>query len=124
MSPTRPDTLPNRRVVVTGMGTVCPLGNNWSDAWQAMIEGRSGVARLTQFDTEQFEIKIGAEVKGFRPEEIIPTKDLRRMDENSQFAVVSALEAVAGAGLVIDDANRDDVGVIFGTAGGGYGLLL
>ncbi len=121
---TRPESLPNRRVVVTGMGTVCPLGNNWRDAWQAMTEGRSGVARLTQFDTTQFEVKIGAEVKGFRPEEIIPTKDLRRMDENSQFAVVSALEAVADAGLVIDDGNRDGVGVIFGTAGGGYGLLL
>jgi 3-oxoacyl-[acyl-carrier-protein] synthase II len=106
------------------MGTVCPLGNNWRDAWQAMAEGRSGVTRLTQFDASQFEIKIGAEVKGFRPQEIIPTKDLRRMDENSQFAVVSALEAVADAGLVIDDGNRDDVGVIFGTAGGGYGLLL
>jgi beta-ketoacyl-acyl-carrier-protein synthase II len=120
----RPESLPNRRVVVTGMGTVCPLGNNWRDAWQAMTEGRSGVARLTQFDVSQFEVQIGAEVKDFHPEELIPTKDLRRMDENGQFAVVSALEAVADAGLVIDDGNRDDVGVIFGSAGGGYGLLL
>jgi beta-ketoacyl-acyl-carrier-protein synthase II len=120
----RPESLPNRRVVVTGMGTVCPLGNNWRDAWQAMTEGRSGVARLTQFDVSQFEVQIGAEVKDFHPEELIPTKDLRRMDENGQFAVVSALEAVADSGLVIDDSNRDDVGVIFGSAGGGYGLLL
>ncbi len=106
------------------MGTVCPLGNNWRDAWQAMTEGRSGVALLTQFDTSQFEVKIGAEVKDFHPEEIIPSKELRRMDENGQFAVVSALEALADSGLVIDQRNRDDVGVIFGTAGGGYGLLL
>jgi len=120
----RPEHLPNRRVVVTGMGTVCPLGNNWRDTWKAMAEGRSGIARLTQFDVSQFEVQIGGEVKGFHPEEAIPTKELRRMDKNGQFAVVSALEAVSDAGLVIDDANRDDVGVIFGSAGGGYGLLL
>ena len=120
----RPEFLPNRRVVVTGMGTVCPLGNNWRDAWQAMVDGRSGIARLTQFDVSQFDVQIGGEVKDFRPEEAIPTKELRRMDKNGQYAVVSALEAVACAGLVIDESNRDDVGVIFGSAGGGYGLLL
>jgi beta-ketoacyl-acyl-carrier-protein synthase II len=125
MSPAaRVEHLPNRRVVVTGMGAVCPLGNNWRDAWQAMVEGRSGIRELTQFDTSQFEVRIGGEVRDFRPEEAIPTKDLRRMDKNGQFAVVSALEAVSDAGLVIDDANRDDIGVIFGSAGGGYGLLL
>ncbi|HEY8172303.1 MAG TPA: beta-ketoacyl-ACP synthase II [Dehalococcoidia bacterium] len=113
-----------RRVVVTGMGTVCPLGNNWRDAWQAMVDGRSGIAHLTQFDVSQFEVQIGGEVKDFRPEESIPVKELRRMDRNSQYAVVSALEAVTDAGLVIDENNRDDVGVIFGSAGGGYGLLL
>jgi 3-oxoacyl-[acyl-carrier-protein] synthase II len=120
----RPDPLPNRRVVVTGMGTVCPLGNNVRDAWRAMSEGRSGIARLTQFDASEFEVQIGGEVRDFHPEEAIPTKELRRMDKNGQFAVVSALEAVADAGLRIDDSNRDDVGVIFGSAGGGYGLLL
>jgi 3-oxoacyl-[acyl-carrier-protein] synthase II len=113
-----------RRVVVTGLGAVCPLGNNARDAWNAMVEGRSGIARLTHFDPSQFEVQIGGEVRDFRPEEVIPTKDLRRMDKNSQYAVVAALEAVADAGLVIDDSNRDDVGVIFGSAGGGYGLLL
>jgi beta-ketoacyl-acyl-carrier-protein synthase II len=121
---TRPEHLPNRRVVVTGMGTVCPLGNNWRDTWKAMSEGRSGIALLTQFDTSQFEVRIGGEVKNFHPEEVIPTKELRRMDENGQFAVVSALEAVRDADLRIDDANRDSIGVIFGSAGGGYGLLL
>ena len=120
----RPETLPNRRVVVTGMGTVCPLGNNWREAWQAMVDGRSGIGPLTQFDVSQFEVKIGGEVRNFRPEEVIPTKELRRMDQNGQYAVVSALEAVSDSGLIIDESNRDDVGVIFGSAGGGYGLLL
>jgi 3-oxoacyl-[acyl-carrier-protein] synthase II len=120
----RRDHLPNRRVVVTGMGTVCPLGNNWRDAWAGMADGRSGVARLTQFDTSQFDVAIGAEVRDFHPEEVIPTRELRRMDKNGQFAVACALEAVADAALVIDESNRDDVGVIFGSAGGGYGFLL
>lgn len=124
MTNSRPESLPNRRVVVTGMGTVCPLGNNWRDAWQAMVDGRSGIGHLTQFDVSQFEVQIGGEVRDFHPEELIPTKELRRMDRNGQFAVVSALEAVADAGLTIDEGNRDDVGVIFGSAGGGYGLLL
>jgi beta-ketoacyl-acyl-carrier-protein synthase II len=106
------------------MGAVCPLGNDWRTAWQAMVDGRSGIARLTQFDVSAFEVQIGGEVRDFRPEETIGTKELRRMDKNGQFAVVAALEAVADAGLVVDDTNRDDVGVIFGSAGGGYGLLL
>ncbi len=106
------------------MGAVCPLGNNWRDSWQAMVDGRSGIAQLTQFDVSQFEVRIGGEVKDFHPEEVIPVKDLRRMDKSAQYACVSAFEAVADAGLVIDDGNRDDVGVIFGSAGGGYGLLL
>jgi beta-ketoacyl-acyl-carrier-protein synthase II len=106
------------------MGTVCPLGNTWRDAWDAMVGGVSGIRPLTQFDVSQFEVKIGGEVRDFHPEEVIPTKDLRRMDESVQFAVVSAQEALADAGLVIDDGNRDDVGVIFGSAGGGYGFLL
>jgi beta-ketoacyl-acyl-carrier-protein synthase II len=106
------------------MGAVCPLGNNWRDAWQAMVDGRSGIARLTQFDASEFEVQIGGEVKDFHPEETIPTKDLRRMDRNAQYACVAAAEAVADAGLIIDDRNRDDIGVIFGSAGGGYGFLL
>jgi 3-oxoacyl-[acyl-carrier-protein] synthase II len=120
----RPEYLPNRRVVVTGLGAVCPLGNNARDTWTAMVEGRSGIGPLTQFDTSGFEVRIGGEVRDFHPEEVIPTKDLRRMDRHAQFAVVAALEAVADASLVIDDANRDDVGVIYGSAGGGYEWML
>ena len=106
------------------MGTVCPLGNTWRDAWQSMVDGRSGIRELTQFDVSEFEVKIGGEVRDFHPESVIPAKDLRRMDENVQYAVVSAQEAVTDAGLVIDERNRDDVGVIFGSAGGGYGFLV
>jgi beta-ketoacyl-acyl-carrier-protein synthase II len=120
----RPEHQPKRRVVVTGLGAVCPLGNNVRDAWAAMLEGKSGIGALTQFDTGGFDVRIGGEVRNFHPEEAIPTKDLRRMDLNAQFAVVAALEAVDDARLIIDDGNRDDIGVIFGSAGGGYGLFL
>lgn len=89
-----------------------------------MAAGRSGIGPLTQFDVSQFEVRIGGEVRDFHPEEVIATKDLRRMDENVQYAVVSAQEAVADAGLIINEENRDDVGVMFGSAGGGYGFLL
>jgi beta-ketoacyl-acyl-carrier-protein synthase II len=120
----RPETLPNRRVVVTGMGTVCPLGNTWQDAWQSMVDGRSGIRQLTQFDVSQFEVQIGGEVRDFNPGAVIATKELRRMDENVQYAVVCADEAVKDASLTVDESNRDGVGVIFGSAGGGYGFLL
>ena len=113
-----------QRVVVTGLGTVCPVGNDVSSAWSALVDGRSGVTRLTKFDSPGFETAIVAEVRNFRPEEVIPTKSLRRMTLPAQYAVVAAQEAVADAGLVIDDSNAEEVGVVFGSAGGGYGFVL
>lgn len=114
----------DQRVVVTGLGCVCPLGNDVATAWQAMLDGRSGVGRLTKFDAAPFENDIVAEVRDFHPEEVIPTKDLRRMTIPAQYAVVAAQEAVADAGLSIDETNAVEVGVVFGSAGGGYSLLL
>lgn len=113
-----------QRTVVTGLGVVCPLGNDLPTAWQALVDGRSGVGRITKFDASAFENDIVAEVRNFHPEEVIPTKDLRRMAVPAQYAVVAAQQAVADAGLVIDDSNAADVGVIFGSAGGGYHLVL
>jgi 3-oxoacyl-[acyl-carrier-protein] synthase II len=82
----RIEHLPNRRVVVTGMGAVCPLGNTWPESWQALVDGRSGIRQLTQFDVSQFEVQIGGEVRDFHPEQTIPVKELRRMDKNAQYA--------------------------------------
>jgi beta-ketoacyl-acyl-carrier-protein synthase II len=118
-------TLPDeQRVVVTGLGTVCPLGNDVGTVWRALVDGKSGVGRITKFDASAFENDIVAEVRDFHPEEVIPSKDLRRMSVPSQYAVVAAQEAVADAGLVIDASNAADVGVIFGSAGGGYHIIL
>ena len=113
-----------QRVVVTGLGAVCPVGNDAPSAWAALVDGRSGVGRLTKFDASEFAVDIVAEVHDFHPEEVIPGKQLRRMTRPAQYAVVVAQEAVADAGLVIDASNAEEVGVIFGSAGGGYGLIL
>ncbi|MGB2694393.1 MAG: beta-ketoacyl-ACP synthase II [Dehalococcoidia bacterium] len=114
----------DQRVVVTGLGTVCPLGNDVATAWPAIVDGRSGVGRLTKFDASVLENDIVAEVRDFHPEEVIPTKDLRRMSVPAQYAVVAAQEAAADAGLVVDESNASEVGVVFGSAGGGYALIL
>ncbi len=113
-----------QRVVVTGLGIVCPLGNDVATTWEAMLEGRSGVGWLTKFEAPWFEPGVVGEVRDFHPEEIIPPKDLRRMTTPAQYAVVAAQQAVADAGLVVDDDNAAETGVIFGSAGGGYGLII
>ena len=113
-----------QRAVVTGLGAVCPAGNDVATAWTALVDGRSGVGHLTKFDAAPFENDICAEVRDFHPEEVIPSKDLRRMSVSSRYAVVAAQEAVADAGLVIDESNAEQVGVVFGSAGGGYHLIL
>jgi len=118
------DLSDEQRVVVTGLGTVCPVGNDVPTTWQALLDGRSGITRITKFDMEPFDVDIGGEVRDFHPEEVIPTKELRRMSVPSRYAVVAAQEATADAGLVIDGSNAEEVGVIFGSAGGGYHLIL
>jgi len=113
-----------RRVVVTGLGAVTPLGNDAASTWQALLHGRSGIAPITLFDASPFEVQIGGEVKGFRPEDWIPAKELRRMDRSAQMGVVAALQAVRDACLSIGEAESAGVGVIFGSGAGGHGLLL
>ena len=115
---------PEQRVVVTGLGTVCPVGNDVATAWAALVDGRSGVGRISKFDASSLAGDIAAEVKDFRPDEVIPSKELRRMTIPAQYAVVAAQQAVADAGLAIDDSNNEQVGVIFGSAGGGYSFIL
>jgi beta-ketoacyl-acyl-carrier-protein synthase II len=110
--------------VVTGLGCVCPLGNDARTTWRAMVEGRSGVGRVTKFDASVIENDIAAEVRDFRPEEVIPAKDLRRMTRPAQYGVVASQEALADSGLVIDESNASEVGVVFGSAGGGYGMVI
>jgi 3-oxoacyl-[acyl-carrier-protein] synthase II len=112
------------RVVVTGLGCISPLGNTVATTWESAIAGRSGVAPISHFDPRELKTRFAAEVKGFDPQEALGRREARRMDRYTQLAAVAVQEAVAQAGLVIDDSNRDRVGVILGTGIGGAGTLV
>src|SRR5262252_835234 len=107
-----------RRVVVTGLGAVSPVGNTVADAWSNLLAGCSGIDTITLFDPTSFGVRIGGEVKNFQAEEHIPSKELRHMDRNSKFALVAAREAVTDAGLDMSGECPERVGVILGTAAG------
>src|SRR5438270_6073355 len=88
-----------RRVVVTGLGAVTPVGNTVAESWTNLLAGCSGIDTLTLFDPSAFAVRIGGEVKNFKPEEHISSKELRHMDRSSKFALVATREAVADADL-------------------------
>jgi 3-oxoacyl-[acyl-carrier-protein] synthase II len=112
--------LEKRRVVVTGLGAVTPLGNNHKEFWRRLIAGESGVAPITAFDATDFSTRIAAEVKDFNAEELIGKKEVRRLDRYAQFAIVAAKEAIADAGLPTDDRElMRDTGVVIATGIGG-----
>ncbi|MBI4317250.1 MAG: beta-ketoacyl-ACP synthase II [Chloroflexi bacterium] len=113
-----------RRVVITGLGAVTPVGIGVEKMWTSLVNGRSGIARITQFDPSPFSVQIAGEVKGFNPADYFDGKELRRMDRCVQFAVAAAQEAVADAGLNIDDSNATEIGVIIGSAAGGIKTML
>ena len=109
----------NRRVYVTGMGVISPLGLNLESTWAGVSEGQSGIDFITAFDTEGFDTKFAAEVKGFEPEDYLDRKDARRMDRFAQFAAVAAQEACRHAQLDPRDMDPYKVGVIIGSGIGG-----
>src|SRR5229473_2979256 len=113
-----------RRVVVTGLGAVTPVGNSVLETWSNLLAGCSGIDTLTLFDTSAFGVKIGGEVKNFKPEELIPSKELRHMDRSAKFALVATKGALADAALDIAAECPERVGVIFGTAAGGLERVL
>ena len=114
----------SRRVVITGMGCVSPVGNNVNETWQSILAGKSGAAMITHFDASKHKTRFAAEVKGFDPVALFSAREARKMDRFTQFANAVALEALEHAGLKIDEANRDRVGVVIGTGIGGISTLL
>ncbi len=112
----------NRRVVVTGIGAITPLGNNVADTWENMKNGKNGIAPITLFDTEKFKAKLGAEVKDFNPKEYLEVNDILRTDRYAQFAVAAAQQAVEESGIegIVDPEHFS---VIFGTGIGGIGTF-
>ena len=112
------------RIVITGMGAVTPVGNTVCDMWEALLAGRSGIGPVTQFDTSDLDTHIAAEVKGFDPLDVMDRKEARRAHRCVQMAVGAAREAVRQARLMIDQFNRDRIGVVIGTALGGATMML
>jgi beta-ketoacyl-acyl-carrier-protein synthase II len=119
-----------RRVVVTGLGIVSPVGIGAEASWEALVSGTSGIDRITRFDPSAFEVDIAGEVTGFDPEQYMDAKDVRRHDRNTHFAVAATGEALREAGLLGDDArvtadvDANRFGMVFGTGIGGIGILL
>ncbi|HLN47308.1 MAG TPA: beta-ketoacyl-ACP synthase II [Magnetospirillaceae bacterium] len=110
---------PSRRVVVTGLGAVTPLGNSVSEFWSNVIAGKSGVGDITSFDASHLPTRFAAEVRNFDAPALMGKKEARKADRFAQFAIIAAKEALADSGLHIADDNRDDIGVIMGSGIGG-----
>ena len=115
--------LERKRVVITGLGAITPLGNTLAEYWEGLLSGRSGIGQITRFDAERHACRIAGEVKDFDPQAYMDRKDAKRMDRFAQFAVAASKQAVADANLTIDDSNATDIGIIIGTGIGGLKVL-
>lgn len=114
----------NRRVVITGLGAVSPLGKDVATTWHALVSGQSGVAPITLFDASDLKTRFAAEVKDFDPVALFGTREARRMDRITQFGMAAAQEALDDSGLTITPANASRVGVVIGSGIGGVGTLV
>ena len=108
-----------KRVVVTGLGAITPIGNNIEEYWNALVAGKSGCGPITYFDTEKFKTKFACEIKNFDPLEHFDRKEARKLDRFAQYALVSSDEAIIDAGINLDEVDKFRVGVIWGAGIGG-----
>lgn len=115
--------LEKKRVVVTGLGAITPIGNNLAEYWQGLIGGRNGIGPITLFDAARHDCRIAGEVKGFDPHDYLDRKDAKRMDRFAQFAIAASKQALADAEFAINDLNAEQVGIIIGTGIGGLKVL-
>lgn len=109
-----------RRVVVTGLGALTPLGNSVTEFWNNLIDGRSGAAPITKFDTSKFKTKFACEVKGFDPLDHFEKVEVKKMDPFTQYALVASSEAIRDSQLNLDEIDKTRVGVIWGSGNGGF----
>lgn len=112
-----------RRVVVTGLGCISPIGNTVADAWSAATAGKSGIATITKFDATSFSTHFAGEVKDFNIEDYIPGKEARHMDAFIHFGVAAGIQAMQDSGLVVTEANAERIGVIVGSGIGGLPMI-
>ncbi|MCK5507057.1 MAG: beta-ketoacyl-[acyl-carrier-protein] synthase II, partial [Desulfobacterales bacterium] len=113
----------DRRVVVTGVGLITPLGIGVKETWQALCAGKSGIAEITRFDTKDFHTKIAGEIKGFNPEDYLQKKDAKRTERFIAYAVAAARMALEDSDLVIDSSNANRIGVLTGCGLGGLSIM-
>ncbi len=112
-----------RRVVITGLGIVSPVGVGVAHAWQSIVDGKSGIARITRFDATRFASQIAGEVRGFDVTQYLPAKDARRMDTFIHYGLVAAMEAVKDAGIAVTEQNAERIGVNIGSGMGGLPMI-
>ena len=112
-----------KRVVVTGLGAITPIGNTVPDYWEGLMNGRNGIDTITLFDASRHKCRMAGEVKGFDPCDYITRKEAKRMDRFAQLAISASKQAIADAKFVIDDLNAEQVGVMIGTGIGGLKVL-
>jgi 3-oxoacyl-[acyl-carrier-protein] synthase II len=112
-----------RRVVVTGLGCVSPVGNTVAAAWETLLAGRSGIATITRFDASAFSTHFAGEVKGFNVEDYIPGKEARHMDTFIHYGMAAGMQAIQDSGLVVSEENAERIGVIVGSGIGGLPMI-
>ncbi|EIJ47129.1 MULTISPECIES: beta-ketoacyl-ACP synthase II [Herbaspirillum] len=112
-----------RRVVITGLGCISPVGNNVADTWSAIKEGKSGIATVTKFDATPFTTHFAGEVKGFNIEDYIPAKEARHMDTFIHYGMAAGIQAMQDSGLTVTDENAERIGVMIGSGIGGLPLI-
>ncbi len=112
-----------KRIVITGMGCISPLGNDVDTLWSNVLVGKSGVGLISLYDTSRFKVKIGAEIKNFDAVSLFGVRDARRMDRFVQFAMAAAMQAVEQSRLVVNETNRDRIGVMLGSGIGGMNTM-
>ena len=108
-----------RRVVITGLGVLTPIGNNVAEFWQAMMDGKSGAGPITKFDTSEFNTKFACEIKNYDPSNYIDKKTARRMDPYTQYALITSIMAMEDSGLDLEVVDKERIGVVFGSGIGG-----
>ncbi|MBW2088132.1 MAG: beta-ketoacyl-ACP synthase II [Deltaproteobacteria bacterium] len=116
-------TFLDRRVVITGLGLVTPLGIGVEETWTALCEGKSGIGEITRFDASEFDTQIAGEVKDFHPDDFLPKKEAKRIQSFIAYAVAASRMALEDSGLIIDSANQDRIGVLTGCGLGGLQIL-
>lgn len=112
-----------KRVVVTGLGALTPVGNNVAETWENLVNGVSGAGPITHFDASKFKTQFACEVKGFNPNDYLDRKEARKMDLYTQYAIVAAKEAIADSGMDLETVDKNRIGVIYGVGIGGLHTL-